>query len=256
MNIFGIEILPSIPNEILYFFVLGIIVVVFIKYFKGKPKTYPKKDIDVEAPKEFADLMKDTGEKIFSSKFDLMNGPIKLGRVTAFSPIHFDSRLSLVSNIKNMGTKKELKALVEQIKGTGMNPTELVDNFTLFEVIKDNPINKILFLLGIGKIYHLVDEVFVTQGYKSFQVNLYARPVKYYKNIYVYSESSKQVALNIADKLTVKQVCNGVINFIPKMEYIEGRAAYFASKAREASDIKETSWKKREQNLDPDANIE
>ena len=250
MNIFGIE----VADQTVFMIGLAIIGVLIVLIIKGRKKaeTYAKKDIDVEAPQEFSDLMKDTGEKIFSAKFDLMNGPIKLGRITAFSPIHFDSRLSLASNLKTMGTKKEIKALVDQVKGLGMDPTEMMDNFTLFEVIKDNPINKILFLFGIGKIYHLVDQKFITQGYKSFNVDLYARPFKYYKSIYVYSEASKQVALNIADKLTVKQVCNGVINFIPKMEYIEGRAALFASKAREASDIKDTSWKKREQNLNPD----
>lgn len=262
MNIFGTEFLPSVPNEVLYFFILGIIII-FVLKFLPKKHDYPRKDIDVEGPKEFADMMNVSGTKIMNNKFYLYNGPIKLGRIGAFSPIHYDSKLALAMNIKKGREARDLKdrmdelrLLAKQVQGVSVPEAEpMVDNFYLFEVIKDTPIHKILYMFGFGKNYHLVDQILTTPMYHEYNINLYARPIHFFKNVYVYSEMSKAVALNIADRLTVKQVLNGVINFVPKMDYIEMKTANYAAKAREYTDIKDKSWKKREENLEKEVDV-
>lgn len=255
MNIFGFEVSDQTAMMVV-FAILGVAVVLFLKSRK-KEDSYEKKDIDKEGPKAFSEYMKDTGAKTFDCKYMLFNGPIKLGRITSFSPISWDSKIATYANLSANKEKKmvdekitELKKLADQVKGVTIDHNAvLIDNFYLFEVIKDTPIHKILYILGIGKIYHLVDQEYTERGYHEYNINLYARPKQEFKNVYIYSEKSKALALNITDRLTVHQLANGVVNYIPKMEFVEMKTANYAAKARENLENKETSWQRRDKNL-------
>lgn len=259
MNILGYEILPSVPNETLYMAVAALVFVGLIVLFlrRKKDETYAHKDIDVEAPKEFKDMMKTSAAKIFGSKFFLWNGPIKLGRISAFSPISWDTKLSLEQNLagrserkKLEDTLKEIKAVADQVRGINVPQVPApVINFYCFEVIKDNPIAKLLYAFGFGKNYHIVDKKLCRRNYHEYEVNLYARPKHEFKNVYVYGEMAKMYALNIADKLTVHQLCNAIVNYVVKMDYVEMKTANYAARAREYSDIKHTGWQRGEQKL-------
>lgn len=255
MNLFGYEFLPNIPNDTLYLAVAALVVVALIMLvLRRKKEDYPRKDIDVEGPKEIADMIKTANIKVFGDKIMLYDGPVKLGRVTKMMPWHFDSELSMRISLAKAKKKKELEALVEQVRAKGGDAVSkdepLVDNFYIFEVIKDNPLFKILYIFGFGKAYHIADMKAVTEGYKQYSINIYMQPQHWFKNVYIYSKMSKAIALNIADRLTLKQTLNGVINYIPKMDYIEMKTAHYVAKAREYSDIKDKSWKKREENLE------
>ena len=236
---------------------LLLIIVVFLFFlfilFKGRKKeeTYKKKDLDTEGTQEIKDCA-EMGKKIYRDKYELTNGPIKLGRVTLFSPISWDSKISIWDNIAKTSKNEEIKSLIEQVKGLGLKPEQMIDNFYLFEIVKDTIIGRIKYLFNLGKSYHIVDKDFCVKSYRQYEINLYARPLRWYKNVYIYSEKSKAVALNISDKLTVKSVCNGVINLAPKIDFVEMRTANYAAKARELAEVKHTDWKRKEQNLNPD----
>ena len=243
--------IEGIPDETIILAVVAIAAVFLFAFFKKKKDEGPPKiDIDIEGPKELADMIKTANANVFSDKILLWNGPIKLGRITKMMPWHFDSEASLKANLN---ANKEAEKLRKQIIG---NVDLAVENFYLFEVIKDGLIGNLGFIFGFGKKYHIVDQKAAIIGYKQISINLYMQPYHYFKNVYIYSGMSKAVALNIAYRITVKQVLNGVINFLPKMDYIETKTANYAAKAREYSDIKDKTWKKREEHLEKESDEE
>lgn len=234
-----------------YHLVIIGIVILFIVIYKKRKQLFGKKEKEYkeiilkdEITEEVKDILDVGGKKIFKEKRLLRIGYNIIGRITRIVKFHWDEEKTFVKNVK---ANKELQKLRDEVKGESNK-----NNFFLFEIIKKGMFGKIKYFFGFGKKYYLVDLEFVTNSPSEYMITPYAQYIKYFGNVYVFSKEGKKVIMNLADKLTLEQVLQEQVNFVPRMTFLEVRTAKFSAKARELSAIEKEKYASRIEALEKD----
>jgi len=227
-----------------YHAILVGVVILFIIIYKKRKQIFGKKEKEYkeiilkdEITDEVKDILDVGGKKIFKEKRLLRIGYNIIGRITRIVYFHWDEEKTLAKNIK---ANEELKRLKKEVEGKGNK-----NNYFLFEVIKKSFFGKIKYFFGFGKKYYLVDIGFVTNSPSEYMITPYAQYIKYFGNVYVFSKEGKKIIMNLADKLTLEQVLQEQVNFVPRMTFLEVRTAKFSQKARELSEIESKKYQSR-----------
>lgn len=254
------ELYPGFP--LFAALLIAFIVVFVILVPKGKSDDIKKpKDIDPdkEASKELKDILRTQGQRI-SHDIYLRQGPITKGRIVYWSFFRYDRLTSMIENAKS---NKSVQKLMSQVRNERLPH----DNFFLLEIMPAHGfafgfiievIEELLnSIFGWFAKWYLVDMRAVSVGPLEYNISIFWQQRRDYKKVYVFSEMGRQVIKEmIIDKLTVKQSDKGILNRIPTIQYHDLRSAKFAAKAREMQDLKDKSWKKREENLEKEPDEE
>jgi hypothetical protein len=209
----------GIPIWFLVIITLFIFVVIYVKK-NVKPKPFKKKVLKEEVDKDFKEEFKNTGFKV--------NKRLLLG----FTTIGF--ALKQINAV-------DLPKLVK-IKGKLIYSKNEGKNIIAFSKCKPNPISRFLALLGIRIKYVLVDEEYLRYDNNTVIINPSANHSTFC-GVLIFSTKAKEITENIAYKINRENELEELINFIPKMSYLETNVSSKVAELREKADIEKEKYK-------------
>jgi hypothetical protein len=254
MNFFGTEFLPSIPNEYLVVGLLGLVIALVIinrKRWFGKVEKYKEIILSKEIEKEIKDLLEVSGNKIFRERRNLRSGFNVIGRITRAVEFNWNLETDEAKNPKPVIKTTEQKD-AEELRNE-IAKEDPPNNFFLFEVMKNDIIGKIKFIFNKGMKYFLVDRQFIDESPLEYIINPSAQHIRYFGEVYIFSTMGKNIIMNLADKMTLQQVLQEQVNFVPRMTFLEVKTARFSQRARELASIEQNKYESRVENLDKES---
>jgi len=214
-------------------------IVVFITWYLVKPK--PKEELKhislfKEVRKDMKELFSVAEEKLGYGK-TLSIGIQKIGYILKM--INFNWR-----NVKGNPIKElKLKALEKE------KPQTSSKQFYGFKVCQKGFVNKALAnILGIGIKYYLIDKELCTINPFDVVIN----PLSQYTNylgIMIFSNVGEQIISNVAYKKTLENTLEAMVNYIPKMSFIELQQSKFAGRLDKLTKLEKQKYKDRLENL-------
>ncbi len=141
---------------------------------------------------------------------------------------------------------KEIKKQVTRKKPDKSKAKTESKEFFLFETYPNSIIGKLMMKFKREGKYTIVDEDYIRHDGKNYIINPNAQFVEYL-GIYIFSDKSKQIVSDVAFKIVKEQELDELVNFLPKMTYLELNQAKFSSKLDKISQM---DRKKREEAID------
>lgn len=242
-------------NEIINFFVQNIIYIVIAigviylaytyLYKPGKEDKYKQLNISKEVKKDLKGLFDITGVSVGYGK-TLYIGSIMSGFVLKQIFINYYDKKEITAKVNKMLKKyPEAEELLKD-KFKKEIPEE-PKVFYGFKVCGKSFFRRLLAnLLDIGVITYLVDKELVTETELSYNINPYSQPTKFL-DIYIYSSIGKKAVEEIVFKIEREQVLGALVNFTPKLTFLELEQA--KSKAQ-LEILEEINKKKRKEMIE------
>ncbi len=116
--------------------------------------------------------------------------------------------------------------------------------FYLIEFYKDNVIGKIKFFIGWKPTYAVIDYTKVRESGDQFIIDL-KTGYSYFLGVFVFSKSTKEYVTDLAYKETYQDILDELINYIPKINYLEVALAGVISKLRETYKLEKEKYSTR-----------
>jgi hypothetical protein len=147
-----------------------------------------------------------------------------------------------IGRIKNIA---EFKSTIEYIEfgQTKRKVKDAIDkNFYLLKILDFGfiPLFKAIFL---GKyIWFIIDTELIEFKTREAEVNP-NHQAEYYNGVWIFSNEGKEVLHKIVFKSTLKEMAEGQINFLPKLEFIETKLSNIIARKREDALIEKEKYK-------------
>jgi hypothetical protein len=111
-----------------------------------------------------------------------------------------------------------------------------------FKVRGTGIMSQVLAYFNFGLRYYLVDKDFVTQSAGEVIINPTAEHTNFL-GVIIFSSKAREIVENIAFKINRENELEALINFLPKMEYLETSIAGQVAKLREKAEIEANKYK-------------
>jgi len=220
-------------------------VIAFLFYFLYKPKKedqYRKISLSKEVKREIKQIFDISEENLGYGK-SLTIGPTKIGYI--YKMINFNW-----SDIHKGNPTSEQEVKADELQK--LKPENIQKQFYGFKVGKKGLVNKVMVnLFGKGTKYYFVDKELVTLNPLEVVINPYSQYVNFI-DIIVFSEAGKGIISDIAFKLTLEQTLEDLLNYLPKMSYLELKQSKFAGKLDKLTEVESEKYKKRLETLTED----
>lgn len=226
--------------------IVGVVILGY-SYLKSRlPKKteFKRMDLKKEIRKDIEEQLKYFSINPPTKQTLLRIGYIPIGIVSSVSFVKWDTILNK-PKVKKLKTEKEiLKDLKGQvIKKKEVAPEIVLKDYLLFKTFKNNLFGKISRVLNFKPLYTMVDDDFVKKEGEDFIIDSSAQ-FSNYLGIFIYSKSSKSVVSDIAYKISREQELEELVNFTPKMTFLEFERAKSSASVNELSDL--SSKRKKE----------
>lgn len=216
-----------------------------MKRVKPKEDAYKEIDLKKAINNDMREYLNNYSEKIpLLWNYELMIGYKKIGHIKRIStdyfpytPIQIDKKTNKVIVVTPEQLKKESdkKVPIKKIK------------VYIFEVYKDNLIGKMKFLLGFRPEYFAVKSNLLTKSGTVYSIKEKASFSKYL-TINIFSEETKGYIENISYKISREVELKELVNFTPRMIFLEGQSARFRQRGDVLVDL-EKAKKTQEEGL-------
>lgn len=209
------------------------------KWFKNKsPKEYKEIDLKKEVKSTIKDYLDIYSEKYpLTWGYDLRIGYNKIGLIKRISSAYsifekYDFTKKKVQDIKKVVvvTKEQLEKEKQQ-----KVPKEQ-KKVLIFETYKDSLGGKIKFLLGFKPEYFIIDEDIITKEGVTYSINPTSSFGKFL-TINIFSKQTRDYIEDISFKITREEELKQLVNFTPRMVYLEGESAKYRQKGQVLADL-------------------
>ncbi len=214
--------------------ILGIIIFVITEFYKPKKEEkYREISLTKEVRREMNELFKVAQENLGHDKI-LSIGPIKVGNIVKMINYNFKKEKPL----KKRGRKPKEDKDKPKLK-------ERDGKFYGFKVIKNDFISKVKArILDTGHKFYIVEQSLCQTG--PFQVTI--NPYSQYTNfvdVMIFSEAGKEIIKDIAYKLTLENTLESMVNYVPKLSFLELAQSKFAGKMDKMNEMQRKQYDQR-----------
>ncbi len=243
----------GVPN---WWIVIGFILLIILvfKSFKPKREEYKKINLSKEINKNFKNYFNSYSETAtLKDNYKLMIGYKDIGIIKKISEINFalvDYKGQKLPKIKKpeQVVAEEIKAGRDKPKKKKYKIKKQPKDFYGFEVYSKNIIGKLFFILGLKPQYYIIDKDLINLQNNIYNVNSHAQ-FSNFLGVNIFSQSSKEYITDIVHGITRQKELEELVNFTPKMVFLELKASKFAQRGREISAIEKRKYKDRQEYL-------
>lgn len=231
---------------------LGGAFIVYHFFFKGKEKQIKRVSLEKTIIEDLDLLYKTFG---IGMNLELSTGLATIGHVLGYINIFFDPTKT---QFQNLNANKQLKLFVkkesEKVKSKDQNDNkekpQFIEELYLFKACGTGRFDKILALLfDRGTKYYLIKKDLVKFNHYQVVINPYGEPDTYYKLI-VYGKAAKLKIDSIAYKVALQNTLEELVNYIPKMNYLEVDIGGAIAKMREKAIIQKGMYEGQLENAE------
>ncbi len=227
---------------------VGLIVYVISEFYKPpKEEQYRKISLVKEVRRELNELFKTSEETIGQDK-TLSIGPVRVGSILKM--INLNKGNKIFTKLKKKKKKepkekeeKETKEIKKEEKPK-KKPKEQ-PNFYGFKVVKNDIVSKLMAqILNKGYKVYLVEQSLCSIG----PMDIVITPYSQYDNfidVMIFSEAGKEIIMDIAYKLTLENTLEEMVNYVPKMSFLDSQQSKFAGRVDKMSDLEKQKYKDR-----------
>lgn len=235
-----------IMSNLVYIIIVVGVVGFIIWLFTSKEKEAKFKPVDLkkEIRKDFDNLFSLSGQNIGFGK-NLYIGSVFVGFV--LKQIHLNYYKTLANTVKiNVLKKKINNKEAEEIidkNNADLKPTK----FLAYRTCGKSFIARLLAnLLGVGVKIFLVDKSLIKETETAYIINPYSQPERFL-GVHIYSRIGYNVIENMSYKIQAEQKLDAMVNFIPRLTWLEVEQAKGKAKL---DAMEEIFAKKRKEQLE------